>query len=450
MPVLLAPVTRCLRPMLSVLHLALALPISLAMAAAGLPALPSPGGAGSEIPALDGLLWPPPAMVGAAVSGVRSEYGAAVDVASTGPDGAAWAVVGAPRAVGGGRVLVHRRVGGGATHWRGAGQPLIPPGRVRPGALLGAAVAIRGPLAVAGAPRAEGAGRVFVRSIGPRGPEGSVVELRPAPARGGAAAFGAALALRRGPGGRARLAVGAPESTVSVPGRGSIELAGEVQVFVRSGSSGWALERVLRAPSPRFAARFGASVCFLGDRVVVGAPGDDRAGPGSGRVHVFGAAGESVLELGPPGIPAGAPGARYGERVAARGAARVAAAAPGLAAVEIASITPAGGLVHEELLSGSVIDGFGAAIAAVRSGLLVGEPRAGVGAHGRVAVFSLGAMGWSRTGSLHPIHADVAGEFGAALAADGGLVLVGEPGDGDPCPPASTGCGAGGAIAFSG
>ncbi|MEE2938871.1 MAG: FG-GAP repeat protein [Planctomycetota bacterium] len=435
--------------MLSLLHLALVLPISLPTSAPGLPALPPSHAQADEVPGLDGVLWPSSPMVSAAVSGVRSEYGAAVDVASTGPGGAAWALVGAPRAVGGGRVLVHRRIGGGATRWLGAGRSLIPRSRVRPGALLGAAVAIRGSLAVAGAPRAEGTGRVFVRRLGPRGPEGPTAELRPTPVGGGAAAFGAALALWKGAGGLTRLAVGAPESTVSVPGRGAVELAGEVQVFVRSGSSTWTLERVLRAPSPRFAARFGASVCVLGDRVVVGAPGDDRAGPGSGRVHVFSPLGTQVLELGPPSVPAGASGARFGERVAALGATRFAAAAPGLAAVEIASITPAGELVHEELLSGSVMGGCGAATAAGRGLLHVGEPRAGVGAHGRVAVFSLGAGGWRRAGSLHPIHADAAGEFGASVAADGRLVLVGEPGDGDPCPPASAGCGAGGAIAFS-
>lgn len=435
--------------MLSLLPLALALPLSFALGAAGLPGLTRTAATGAEVPALDGILWPPPPMVDAAVASARGEYGTAVDVASAGPDGAAWALVGAPRAVGGGRVLVHRRIGGGARHWPGTGRPLIARTRVRPGALLGAAVAIRGSLAAAGAPRAEGAGRVFVRRLGPRGPVGPTVELRPAPAGDGAAAFGAALALWKGPGGRARLAVGAPESTVTVPGRGAVELAGEVQVFARSGNAPWTLERVLRAPSPRFAARFGASVCFLGDRVLVGAPGDDRAGPGSGRVHVFGSMDTPVLELGPPGVPASASGARYGERVAALGADRFAAAAPGLAAVEIASITAAGGLVHEELLAGSVIDGFGAAIAAGRGVLYIGEPRAGVGAHGRVARFFLAGGGWRRAGSLHPIEADVVGEFGASIAADGGLVLVGEPGDGAPCPPAAAGCGAGGVTAFS-
>ena len=387
-------------------------------------------------------------MVDAAVASARGEYGVAVDVASAGPDGAAWALVGAPRAVGGGRVLVHRRIGGGATHWLGTGRPLVARTRVRPGALLGAAVAIRGPLAAAGAPRAEGTGRVFVRRLGPRGPVGPTVELRPAPAGGGAAAFGAALALWRGPGGRARLAVGAPESTVTVPGRGAVELAGEVQIFARSGNAPWTLERVLRAPSPRFAARFGASVCFLGDRVLVGAPGDDRAGPGSGRVHAFDPMGMPVLELGPPGVPASAPGARYGERVAALSADRFAAAAPGLAAVEIASITPAGGLVHEELLAGSVIDGFGAAIAAGRGAV---HRRA---AGWRRCTRTRGALLPLRRGMatgrlLHPIEADAAGEFGASIAADGELVLVGEPGDGAPCPPAAAGCGAGGVTAFS-
>ncbi|MEC7232903.1 MAG: hypothetical protein VXW31_08190, partial [Planctomycetota bacterium] len=73
----------------------------------------------------------------------------------------------------------------------------------------------------------------------------------------------------------------------------------------------------------------------------------------------------------------------------------------------------------------------------------------GVGAHGRVAVFSFSAGGWHRAGSLHPIQADAAGEFGASVAVDGGLVLVGEPGNGDACPPAATDCGAGGATAFS-
>ncbi|MEC8511365.1 MAG: FG-GAP repeat protein [Planctomycetota bacterium] len=436
--------------MLPLLHLALALPVLLAASASGRPPAPPSGSTDSELPALDGVLWPPSSMVRSAVSGVRSEYGVAVAVDSVGPDGAAWALVGAPRAAGGGRVRVHRRVGGGALRWPDAGRSLIARDRVRPGALLGAAVAIRGSLAAAGAPRAEGAGRVFVRRLGPRGPEGPTVELRPSPVRGGPVAFGAALALWEGPGGRARLAVGAPHSTVEVPGRGAVELAGEVHVFVRSGSSKWTLERILQAPLPRFAARFGTSVCFVGDHVVVGAPGDDRAGPGSGRVHVFGSTGASVLELGPPGIPASAPGARYGERVVALDGARFVAAAPGLAAVEAASITPAGDLVHDGLLSGSVLEGFGAAVAAGRGVLYVGEPRAGVGAHGRVAVFSRRAGGWHRAGSLHPIRPDAAGEFGASVAADGQLVLVGEPGDGGPCPPASADCGAGGATAFSG
>lgn len=402
-------------------------------------------------------LWPTGAMIEAAKAGRRPGFGVAVAVSG------GTAFIGAPGATSDG-------VKRGAV--KAFGRSVRPFGLAAPGlsdgARFGAALAAGGGWLAVGAPRATGeAGELAGAVLLYDAQEVLVARLEPDRGQDGAS-FGAALAIQKGAGSSrpVRLAVGAPQATVSrgvgpVAAGEQVEFAGEVHVF-EACAGGWRRVHVLQSPRPAIAATFGAAVAFVGETLVVGAPGDPTSGPGSGRAFGFGSAGDLVFEVGPAGGAAGsAHGARYGAVVSTLaggpGKKRFAVSAPGRAVVETFSVH-LGAARFEARAQGSVVHGFGSALADARGQLLVGAPWTPSGSGGVVIVFARDGQAWRRSQTLRPPVlspvGQAAGEFGLSIAWDAApelgdldTVVVGAPWSSAPCGGGE--CGAGSAFAYS-
>lgn len=206
-------------------------------------------------------------------------FGFAVDI------GRVHAIVGAPRAIVGGRIdqgvaHVFRRESG---TWIPDAKLVSPAGREME--FFGAAVAIDGDTALVGAPFENsagleaGAGYVFRRGV-----QGWALESRLAsPGFSELGVAGLAVALD----GDVAL-LGAPDSTI-----GEARFAGVVQVFERSGTS-WRHAGTVAAPDGSQGDAFGSSVSLDSDEMIVGAAQDAEATfAAAGAAYVFtrGAAG---------------------------------------------------------------------------------------------------------------------------------------------------------------
>lgn len=164
-------------------------------------------------------------------------------------------------------IRVYQRTG---TDWTLIATPLLPPSGVYP-------VAIDEEHSIAvGAPNDSAAGvnagavHVFRRDGSQWLPWAKVVSPFPPQTN----SFGAVIAFESG-----TLAVGAPrDDLVGLD-------AGAVYVYRRNG--GWTLTQVLTAPAAAPLDRFGESVAIEGERVLVGAPGDDNFSNEAGSAYVF-------------------------------------------------------------------------------------------------------------------------------------------------------------------
>ncbi|MEZ4457058.1 MAG: FG-GAP repeat protein [Gemmatimonadales bacterium] len=164
-------------------------------------------------------------------------------------------LVGAPgKGDGAGSVYLFTRRGGADGRWTAAGTA-----RGEASSGLGAAIALRGREAFAGAPAAGGTGVVRVFGVGPGGLTERVT-LRPA-ALTKAAGFGASLSQEGD-----LLLVGAPGADSGV---------GAAVVF-RRGGDGWVEDAVLRLPEAARRAALGVAVLLHGGRAFVSALGVDR------------------------------------------------------------------------------------------------------------------------------------------------------------------------------
>jgi hypothetical protein len=92
------------------------------------------------------------------------------------------------------------------------------------------------------------------------------------------ARFGASVALSGD-----RLAVGAPNTD----GAQGAAWQGSVSIYTRTPAGDWVLEETLLPSQPTTSDQFGTSVDLVGERLVVGAPYSDVAGPGCGAVFLY-------------------------------------------------------------------------------------------------------------------------------------------------------------------
>jgi len=178
---------------------------------------------------------------------------------------------------------------------------------------------------------------------------------------------------------------------------------------------------------------FGAAVVNTGRYVVVGAPLDDTRGTNAGAVYVFDAVTQRLLRK-LYGYQASA-GARFGSSVGLSGGVLV-VGSPGKAGGQGEMSWhsfPAGAALG--VFPGSIAGGggFGSSIAISGTLVAVGAPNwvgAGQAGAGRVTVFDLRNPFWN--GFYSAPVAEAGARFGATVACDGTVILVGAPGEDGP------------------
>jgi hypothetical protein len=354
------------------------------------------------------------------------------------------AVVGAPRdedaGPQSGSAYVFMRAGGLAD-WAQV-KKLVAPGAAA-GDFFGSAVAIGADVVLVGAPGDDGAGdaagavHVFARDEGGPGNWGFVLEITAGDAAP-QSAFGSAIAIG-GASGAEFAIIGAPEDDALGVNAG----AAYVVARNKGGAGAWGEVTKITAQGATGTEFFGASVAVDGDRALIGATLEDFIG--AAYLHERNLGGPDAWGFTArldPAIPAflgsfgatvsidgdaavvGAPGTQF--CCTAEGAAHVFARDEGGPdnwgeVVRLVGVTPRN-------------DQFGISVL-VRGGLaLVGaqlEDLCGLDA-GALLLFARdnpSADEWGDSGLVSAFDASAQASFGGALAEDGGLLLVGAPGN---------------------
>ena len=288
------------------------------------------------------------------------------------------------------------------------------------GDVFGQVVAMDGAVAVVGAPGRDGGlsdeGAAYV--LGRAGNTWSFDEdlISSDPIVGGA--FGAAVDVCGD-----TIVVGAPNE------RGLTFTTGVVYVFVRSGSV-WS-EQARLFPVDGFAGdEFGAAVSVFGDRLLIGAPGNDEDAQDAGTVYVFGRFGTSWQEtnklLGNSGAPLGD---RFGAAVDLR---------ENTAAIGAPGADPGGflyvfesdgsGLTQTRRLQvgGQVAVAFAESVVVGTDVIVASSPD-----EAQPGVYTTVRDGttWSPLTKFEPDDVVLARRFGNSLALDQQRLLVGAPGE---------------------
>ena len=187
---------------------------------------------------------------------------------------------------------------------------------------------------------------------------------------------------------------------------------------------------------------FGYSVSLDGDRAVVGAPGDDDQGARSGSAYVFVLSGGSWSEEAKLLASDGQRDADFGRSVSLDGD-RVVVGAPGddVRGLDQAGsayvFVLSGGSWSEEVKltasDGEAADGFGRSVSLDGGRVVVGTPGdddKGVRS-GSAYVFVLSGGSWSEEVKLTASDGEDSDDFGRSVSLDGDRVVVGTPGDDD-------------------
>ncbi|WP_295390043.1 glucan biosynthesis protein [uncultured Thiodictyon sp.] len=269
---------------------------------------------------------------------------------------------------------------------------------------------------------AHGAAYVFVR----RGQDWAQQARLPVPNGDGFSALGYAVAISGD-----TVAVGVPGDDGDKAG--PMTDYGAVYVFRRYGET-WSSEAVLRAADRAAWDHFGAALALDGDRLAIGAPGDDYPGAWEqGSVYLFQRSANGWAQSAKFTEPGG--WQDYGAAVALSGD-RLLVGVP--RAHDNAART-AGGAVcaytrHPDAWSldeclrrvdGKQGDAFGAAVSLNGLTAVIGAPGAS-GGHGAAWVYRSAKGEWHQGTELNGL-AGVGGQFGAAVATDGTSLLVGAP-----------------------
>lgn len=180
---------------------------------------------------------------------------------------------------------------------------------------------------------------------------------------------------------------------------------------------------------------FGYSVAISGDTIVVGANLDDDSGQNSGSVYVFNASdGQMRYKLLPED---GMEYDFFGEAVAVSGNTLVVGAPykatngadSGIACVyKAVDATPVHKLFPED---GAAGDSFGSSVAVDGDVIVVGSPYSDAGGHDSGAAYAFSAEDGSQLYKMLPQDGFAGDVFGAAVAAQDGIIVVGASMDAD-------------------
>ncbi len=214
---------------------------------------------------------------------------------------------------------------------------------------------------------------------------------------------------------------------------------GAAYVFVRSGST-WIQEQKLASSAYDGGDRLGLAVALLGDTAVVGAPHDEIAGPpASGAVYVYSRQAGVWTEEARLVAGDASTFAHFGSAVAIDGdsiavGAEFDDAGSGSYGGSAYVFVRNGNLWTEQAkltaTGGGAYDYMGRAIAIQGDRVVVGAPehdQNGLAGSGSIYVFERSGTAWFLVAELSPADAAAWDEFGAAVALDGGTILVGAP-----------------------
>jgi hypothetical protein len=222
---------------------------------------------------------------------------------------------------------------------------------------------------------------------------------------------------------------------VGAPGRdpGGVTAAGQVHLYRRAGGS-WIPWRVLTAPTPAEAERFGDAVAIDGDTLAVGAGGTDvGAAQDAGSVYVYhvGANGPEAPQV--IRHPTAGASDNLGRTLALDGDSLVAGAgfrsATGLwtGGVLFAKRIPKGWVV-DTTFEGDPAAGspnLGRAVAIAGDRAFAGAPNAGNGqAWGEVRAYRREGGTWIPDGTIPPPGMPAGDRFGSGLACDGTTLMI--------------------------
>ena len=383
------------------------------------------GAAITRSPARADMIWPPPEVVEAEDGSPR--FGLAIALERR------WLAIGDDRDEDGvraaGRVSVlHRAIGDEAWRFR---ETLTAP-QAPPFDRFGSALALCEDHLLVGSPGdgtvapAAGRAHLFRLREGRWQHEAALIDPLGAAADG----FGGSVALRGGV-----AVVGSPRADAAGLDSGR-------SIVFESRSGGWAATALLVPPGARSGDWFGHSVATDGERLAIGAYGDDERGNNAGAVHLFVRRNGGWEHERKVTAPDARSGDWFGFAVAIDGpwllvaAPRSGTASPSAGAVWAFRRHGDAWLPHRRLEPtgpGTAHGWFGFTLALHRDTLLVGAPgRAGVDADGapltragRVAVFERSGGEWRPQTELaapEPVAEDL---FGSSLALDGSGAVVG-------------------------
>ena len=272
-----------------------------------------------------------------------------------------------------------------------------------------------------------GAGSVYVFD---RSSAGVWVQTGPIVASDGAAsdAFGYSVALDGD-----RMVVGAPDDDPA----GGVS-TGSVYVFDRSSAGVWVQTGPIVASDGAAADYFGSSVALDGDRMVVGADGNDTAGGVSaGSVYVFDrSSAGSWVQTGPIVASDGLGGDYFGEHIALDGDRMVVGAINdgfSRGSVYVFDRSSAGVWVQTGPIvasDGMIADTFGVSVALDGDRMVVGadyhDTATGGANAGSVYLFDRSSAGvWLQTGPIVASDGAASDAFGRSVALDGDRMVVG-------------------------
>jgi len=241
----------------------------------------------------------------------------------------------------------------------------------------------------------------------------------------------------------ASVSVSGTTVVVGVPGDDDDgESSGSAIVYEKV-SEMWGIGQKISASDPVAGDEFGESVSLDGDDLVIGAPKKDDSGADSGAAYVFHRSGEDFTQVAKLLNPDGAANDRFGfsvafsDDVALVGAYGNDDAGPGSGSAHVFRKPLIGTWIQEAKLTASDAasgDDFGWSVAISGNIALVGangDDDAG-SESGSAYVFTWSGSSWGEDAKLvATLGTKTDGAFGGAVAIDGDLAIIGEPyGDG--------------------
>jgi hypothetical protein len=213
------------------------------------------------------------------------------------------------------------------------------------------------------------------------------------------------------------------DGNTAVVGARDFDDRGAVFVYTANSSGQWGLSTLLQAPDGVTGDQFGGAVALSGDSLVVGAA--NKSG-GAGAVYLYQHLGDDWAWKT---TFTGSAGSRLGTAVDVYGAI-AAVGAPGANQVRMLNFDGLAWTTGQTFTgTGTLAGSFGSAIAIEQDRMVVGAPTANAN-QGAAAAYRLNGSTWQLTQTLTAGVLGASGDrYGAAVAVSDGVIAIGTPGD---------------------